>query len=287
MKRPPDLHELRAFDLVARHGGFGRAAKAAGLSKATLSRQVRSLEQRLGLRLFDHDGRSFALTTEGVRLHGRTHGLLLELEEAVGSVADERGPPRGRLRVSCPMTYGHFVMGRLASGFAQAFPAVELDVMVEDREVDLVAEGVDVAIRVDPRPDSRLVGRCIMRNDLHLLASAGMACPGDDGDAVPAITRLGRWHERPVRLVEGAATQRVRLKPVLGVTSLWMQRDAMLAGRFAAVLPLALLAEDVRRGDLVDWGRVDGPPVEVWALHVSRRLVSPKIQSFLDFLPRP
>lgn len=287
MERPPELHELRAFDLVARHAGVGRAAQAAGMSKATLSRQVRALEQRLGLRLFDHDGRRFALTAEGLMLHERTRDLLVELHGAVGSVVDEQGPPRGRLRVSCPMTYGHFVMGRLARDFATAHPEVALDVTVEDREVDLVAEGFDVVIRVNPQPQSTLVGRCILRNDQHLLASPDLRRPAGDDEPVPCLTRMGRWEERVVRLVDGTGARQVRLRPVLGITSLWMQRDAMRAGGLAAVLPLALLADEVRRGELVDWGRLDAPPVEVWALHASRRLPSPKIRAFLDFLPRP
>jgi len=284
MKRRFSLDALALFDLVARHGGFSRAEQASGKPKATLSRQVRVLEEQLGLRLIHRDSRAFALSEEGMLLHGRTRELLADLQESISDLSHDRAPARGRLRVSCPMMFGHMLMGRRAAEFALAYPEVQLEVTVEDREVDLIEEGYDLVIRVNPRPDSQLVGRCILRDVQHLIAAADLAKPLDDTTAVPTVTRLTTAEEQVLKVLDGDRELNFRLRSALRLPSPLMLRDALLAGGFAAVLPHALVAGDLARGTLVDWGRLPGRPVEVWALHASRRLSSARVRALLDFL---
>ncbi|WP_431687736.1 LysR family transcriptional regulator [Hahella sp. NBU794] len=284
MKQAIVLDALAHFDLVARHGGFSRAEQASGKPKATLSRQVRGLEDQLGIRLINRDSRAFALSEEGQWLHERTRDLLADLNEAVTALTHDRAPARGRLRVSCPMMFGHMVMGRRAAEFAQAYPEIQLEVTVEEREVDLIEEGYDVVIRVNPRPDSQLVGRCILRNVQHLVAPAGLSQPRDETVPIPAVTRSSTPDERTLRVLDGQIERAYLLRSALRLPSPLMQRDAVLTGGLVAILPYALIAQDLANGTLVDWGRLPTPPVEVWALHASRRLTSARIKAFIDFL---
>src|SRR5689334_9961954 len=114
-----DLLALADFNLVARHGGFGRAARATGRPKATLSRRVAELESSLSLRLFERGPRAVKLTEEGRALHERAGALLAELDETAAAIASGGGKPRGHLRISAPLLFAQIAMGKLAAEFAR------------------------------------------------------------------------------------------------------------------------------------------------------------------------
>ena len=113
-----DLLALADFNVVARHGGFGKAARATGRPKATLSRRVTELEAALQLRLFERGARALKLTEEGRALYERTAVLLTELDETAAAIASGAEKPRGRLRVSAPLLLSQTAMGKIAAGFA-------------------------------------------------------------------------------------------------------------------------------------------------------------------------
>ena len=277
-----DLLALADFTLVARHGGFGRAARATGRPKATLSRRVAELEASLRVRLFERGGRDLRLTQEGRALSARAGALLTELEEATAAIASGGERPQGRLRISAPLLFSQTAMGRLAAGFALRYPEVRLQVTTEDRPVDMIEEGVDLVIRVNPAPDARLVGRPFLRDRLVVVALPGLG-PPSDGRAVPAVVRgdadPAAWR---VRTPTGPATFAV--EPVLGLASLTMIRDAVRAGVGAGRLPLSLVSHDLADGTLVHWGDVDAPDIALWALYPTRRLLSARVSAFLDHL---
>ena len=116
-----DLHALADFHLVATHGGFGRASRASGQPKATLSRRVRELEKSLGVRLIERGSRTLRLTDEGVALHARTGSHMGEIAEALQDVKAGLGRPSGRLRVSVPLLFAQTSLGALAAAFLAAF----------------------------------------------------------------------------------------------------------------------------------------------------------------------
>lgn len=277
-----DLNALADFNLVAQHGGFSPAARASGRAKATLSRHLAELEEALGLRLIDRDGRGFRLTEAGQVLRGRIEAPLADMAEAVAGVTHDLGVPRGRLRVSSPLMFGHLALGRVAAAFAQAYPEVQLEVTVEDRKVDLIEEGYDVVIRTNPSPDSGLVGRVFLRDELLVVAPAGMARPVE-GPA-PAVTGLSAPDLQERAVVAGNVAGKVALRSVLRLPSPLMVRDAVLAGAGAAVLPRRLVAAALAEGRLQEWGRLPDGQVELWALHASRRLASRKVAAFIDML---
>ena len=289
-ERIMDLHALADFNLVASHGGFGRASRATGRSKATLSRRVAELEQSLGVRLIERGTQALRLTEEGQALHGRTEGLLAEIAEAGESVTLGASTPRGRLRISAPIVFAHVALSRIAARFALAYPQVQLEVVAEDRKVDLVEEGYDLVIRIDPPADERLVGRHFLTDERMIVAPPEMPRPAASKDAsAESPVRAVLRSTTPANVVWNMRTpkgERLVLRPesILRFSSLLMVRDAVLAGVGAALLPKMLVADDIATGRLADWGRLDGPPVEVWALQTSRRLIGAKVRAFLDVM---
>ncbi|CCD97967.1 LysR family transcriptional regulator [Bradyrhizobium sp. STM 3809] len=277
-----DLLALADFTLVARYGGFGRAARASGRPKATLSRRVAELEASLDIRLIERGGRTLKLTEEGRALFERTGALLTELDETVGAIASGGQTPRGRLRISVPLLFSQTAMGKLAATFALRYPEVLLDVTTDDRSVDMVEEGYDLVIRVNPAPDDSLVGRVFLRDRMVVVASPALARPAAHVP-VPAIVRtteqITAWN---VRVSTGPS--RIAINPILRLSSVIMLRDAVRAGVGAACLPLSLASRDLAAGRLVRWADLDAPPVALWTLYPTRRLLSPRVSAFLDHL---
>ncbi|WP_234686053.1 LysR family transcriptional regulator [Bradyrhizobium monzae] len=278
-----DLLALADFNLVARHGGFGRAARAAGRPKATLSRRVAELESSLDLRLFERGTRTLKLTQEGRALHERTGALLAELDEAAAAISSGGDRPRGRLRISAPLLFAQTAMGKLAAAFALKYPQVRLEVTTEDRSVDMIEEGYDLVIRVNPDPDETLVGRILMRDRLVVVASPGLSGPKGDF-AVPAVVSGASDPNLGWDVTTRSRRWRITIDPVLRLSSLIMMRDAVRAGVGAARLPVSLVSHDLASGKLVHWGDVDGPEIVLWALYPSRRLLSARVSAFLDCL---
>jgi DNA-binding transcriptional LysR family regulator len=287
-----DLQALTDFALVATHGGFGRASRLSGRSKATLSRRVSELEQSLGVRLIERGTQSLRLTDEGRVLYERTHAPLSEIAEAEQAVTLGASVPQGRLRVSAPLVLAHVVLGRISARFALAYPDVQLDIVAEDRKVDPVEDGYDLVIRVDPPHDERLVGRRILDDQRLIVAHPDFSMPAAplvEGDVPSVRAVLLTW--APADVTWRFRTQQAAeacLKPVatLRLSSLLMVRDAVLAGAGAALLPKLLVEDDVKAGRLIQWGTDANPPVQIWALRNSRRLIGAKVRAFLDVIEK-
>lgn len=286
-----DLEALADFNLVATQGGFSRAARSSGRPKATLSRRVSELEQSLGVRLIDRGTHTLRLTEEGRALHTRTAGLLAEITEAGEAVVLGASVPRGRLRVSAPIVFAHVVLGRIGARFALAYPAVQLEIVADDRLVDPVEDDFDLVIRIDPAPDERLVGRSILIDERLIVAAPHLprfpagAATGEVPVGAVVLSAMPASRLWRMKDAEGRA---LTLKPqaALRLSSLLMVRDATVAGAGVALLPKLLVADDIAAGRLVQWGTEDGPEVQIWALQSSRRLISAKVRAFLEVVDR-
>lgn len=231
-----DLLALADFNLVARHGGFGKAARAAARPKATLSRRITELEASLDLRLFERGARILKLTEEGRALFERTSQLLTELDETAAAIASGGHSPRGRLRISAPMLFSQLAMSKLAAGFALKYPDVRLEVTVEDRAVDMIEEAYDLVIRVNPQVDANLVGRAFLHDRLIVVAGPDMVRPSDDS-SVPAVVRGMIGRSETWEMTASSGTSKLPIVPVLGLSSLVMVRDAVRMGVGVARLP--------------------------------------------------
>lgn len=164
------LH-LEFFVLLARHGSLSAAARALDLTPPAATKRLAQLEERLGVRLVNRTTRTSSLTPEGeTYLHYATR-ILADLHEMEEAVSSTRAVPRGLLRVNASLGFGRTTIAPLVSTFAQRYPQVEVQLDVTDRPVDLVASGIDLAIRFGELPDQRLVARRIMSNRRLLCAS--------------------------------------------------------------------------------------------------------------------
>jgi DNA-binding transcriptional LysR family regulator len=278
-----DLDALTDFCLVAAHGGLGKASRASGRSKATLSRRITELEARLGVRLVERGARGLSLTEAGEQLALRTEGPLHEVAEAMTAAGEGLSRPRGRLRIAAPALFSQLAMGGIAADFCAAHPEVTLEVVAEDRLVDLVEERFDACIRINPAEDSRLVGRLFARDRLVVVAAPSVRKPRRGSvRPVPAIVFGSEQAATPWTLDGGRLV--IQPEPRLALSSFLMIRDAAVAGAGAALIPRSIAGPSLARGELVEWGVVTGQDVDLWVLHTSRRLPAPKVRAFVDFI---
>ncbi|HEX7688580.1 MAG TPA: LysR family transcriptional regulator [Burkholderiaceae bacterium] len=278
-----DLNALADFHLVAGHGGFGRASRAGRRSKATLSRRIAELEEALGVRLIERNAKGLELTEAGQQLLSRTVGPLHEVTDAIASTREGTGKVAGRLRIAAPILFSQLAMGRLCAEFRARHPDVLVEVAGEDRLVDLVDEQFDVAIRPNPRPDTALVGRRFAKDRLVVVAAPSIAVPAAAGTPVrvPAAVNALRDGDTWTLADTGLVVEPV---PVLRLSSMLMLRDAALAGGGVALVPQSIVWKQLAAGELVLWGALASTDVELWVLHTSRRLASPKVRAFVDFM---
>ena len=235
--------------------------------------------------MFERGARALKLTQEGRALYERTGALLTELDETAAAIASGGDKPRGRLRISAPLLFSQTAMGKLAAGFALKYPEVRLEVTTEDRAVDMIEEGYDLVIRVNPDPDENLVGRIFLRDRLVVVASPDLAKrPTDRSRCSGRRARRGRAGYSLGGDDANSDRSRIAVDPVLRLSSLVMVRDAVRAGVGAARLPVSLVSHDLAAGTLVHWGDVDGPEIALWTLYPSRRLLSARVSAFLDYL---
>jgi DNA-binding transcriptional LysR family regulator len=285
-----DLTTLTAFNLVASQGGFGKASRKSGLPKATLSRHVRALERSLGVRLIERGSRALRLTDEGAVLHSRTETPLAEIEQATQDIRSGLGRPSGNLRISVPVMLAHLIMGRTAAAFVARYPEVRLEVIAEDRLVDLVDDRYDVVVRINPTPDESLVGRCFFRERPILVAPRTMKRPairGSDSNppVIQAVVLNGQAEGVPWKCIDTEGREfSVQPRADLRFSSPLLIRDAVCAGAGAALLPPSAVKDELQRGTLVTWGTAVDGEIQGWVLHASRRLISPKVSAFVTHL---
>lgn len=287
------LQALLAFSETAKRGGFAAAARELGASPSTLAKSVGRLEASLGLRLFHRTTRQVSLTADGERLFRRCQRVLAELDELQSEAAGARAAASGMLRIDMPIVYGRKVILPLLARLVNAHPALELDVRLSDAYVDLVKDGVDVAIRAGELDDSTLVARRFASQQLILVASPSyLRDHGTPGtlDALAAhrhiLFRLpGRGRDRPRQFaVEGRT---IALRPVQGAR--FNDGDAMVQaaalGLGLAQLPDYMAAEEVAAGRLVEVLAQHRPPaMPIYAVMPGSRMVPARVRVLLDAL---
>jgi DNA-binding transcriptional LysR family regulator len=288
-----DLNDLYYFAQVVEHGGFAPAGRALGEPKSKLSRRVALLEERLGVRLIQRSSRNFAVTEIGRIYHAHCKAMLVEAEAAQEAIDATRSEPRGIVRLSCPTTLLDARVGAMVAAFLAANPRVEIHLDATNRRVDVVAEAVDVAIRVRPPPleDTDLVMRVLAQRLQCLVASPALLArqaPRTPADLVglPSLD-LGVPQNEHVWNLAGpdGAHAAVRHRPRLITRGMLTLRAAALAGVGVAQLPRMIVSEHFARGELVhvlpDWAP---RPEIIHAVFASRRGLLPSVRALIDFL---
>ena len=284
-----DLADLRAFLIVADTGSFTRAADQMAISKSAVSRRVARLEQDLGVRLLSRSVKGVVLTEEGDALRTRAGQGFDAINEALSVAARREGALTGVLRVTAPIAFGTTHLSPLLAEFMLAHPRLQLDVSYNDRRVDVLAEGYDVAVRMGSLADSALVARRIAPLRVAVLASPDYL--GRRG--VPLRPRDLAAHECIIyavpdgdlwRFHENGRTTSVRIAGRFRTDNATAIREAAVAGVGIAGLPTFLLGDAVASGALVPI-LTDFPVLEQSLFAVRPPgAVSDKTRAFIDAL---
>ncbi len=286
-----DLQQVTTFLAVVRAGSFVSAADATGLSKAAVSRHVADLEQQLGVRLLHRTTRRLSLSEDGQRFHVRALELVAALAELEAETASSGGEATGLLRINAPLTFGNLHLAPLWPRFIEAHPNVSLDVTLNDRVVDLVDEGYDVAIRVTDRLDPQLVGRRLASTRIVLCASPGyLATHGTPahpselaGHQILAYSYWAAGDDWRFSGPEGEVS--VRVNPRIHTNSGDTCRVAALEDQGIVLQPDFLVGPDLKQGVLVElMPQYRSIELGVFAVYATRKHLPMKTRRLIDFL---
>ncbi len=286
-----DLSRIRAFVQVFDAGGFSAAARQHGRSKALLSKYVTDLEDYLGVRLMNRTTRKLSLTEAGEAYYREASQLLQQLDDLDASILDQTAAPRGLLRVSAPRNFGEMILAPAIFSFLAEQPGVTLDLRLEDRFVDLVEEGIDVALRIAAAPDSSLIARRLaaMRHSVvaapAYLDAHGVPRAPEDLRNHAAIVDTNLSGQANWRFAVDGQTVSVHVRGPVRVNSPLSARDAALAGLGIAVLPGYLADPMIAAGRLVPI--LDGhvqTGASLMAVYPHRRHLAGKVRALIDYL---
>ena len=286
------LTALTVFRHVVELGSFAAAARHLNLSPAAVSKNIGELEAHLAVRLINRTTRRMSLTEAGTLYYRQIARVLDELEEADSSLGPLQESPRGLLRVSAPLTLTLVCLSPALPGFLSRHPDLTLDLRLDDRRVNIVEEGFDIAIRASDRlEDSSLVARKLTTT-AHVVCAApaylerhGRPRSPEDLRQHSCIQYTLSGHVDDWTFSRRGQTVRVPIEGRYRVTSSLAVRDALRAGFGLSLIPLAYVRDDLEAGRLErvleEWSTVD---LSVYAVYPSRRHVVPKVRAFLDFL---
>ena len=284
---------LQVFSRAVALGSLSAAARALGMSQTMATKHVDALEQRLGVKLLHRRTRSLALTENGRRYLESAERILSEWEEAEATASAERVEVSGMLRVNAPLSFGFRQIAPLMPALARQHPGLIVDLGLNDRRVDLVEEGWDVAVRIGAISDQGLIARRIAPSRLMLCAAPAYLAHHGTPRRVPDLERhncliytlshrLGSGHWDFGRDGKASAAVRGNLRASNGDALV----AAAVAGQGIFYEPSFLVGDAVRTGELVHL-RLDHPPLAlhgVFAVHAGPRRPPAKVRAFIDFL---
>jgi len=283
------VQSLRTLVRVADAGSFIRAAEQLDTSNAAVTRQIAALEKHLSTRLLHRTTRKISLTSSGEVFIEKARKILDEVAEAESLANAE---PSGVLRISASFTFGVAHLSRLLPGFRSRYPKLRLDIDLSERMVDLVVEGIDVALRITREPSPHLVARPIALVDLVVCASPmylkkrGMPKHPSElsGHETLAYSYLAAGDSWEFSRDGGEATA-VRIQPSVHSTNGELLRELALSGGGIIMEPAILVASDLMRGTLVqllpEW---KAPALTLHVVYLNQRQLAPKVRAFIDYL---
>ncbi|WP_078083325.1 LysR substrate-binding domain-containing protein [Microbulbifer mangrovi] len=275
------------FVAVAEAGSFTGAARKLGISTAQVSRQVSALEARLSTKLLYRTTRKVSVTEVGTVYYQHCRQVLDGLAEAERAVTDLQQVPRGRLRLTAPVTYGETTLAPLVNDFALRYPELQVEMELTNQKLDLVAEGYDLAIRLGQLTDSSMMARRLGSRTLHVCASPGYLSSHGEPHSLSELARhnclpgtLDYWRFR-----EQGRSRNIRVNGSFRCNSGRALVDAAVKGIGIVQLPDYYVDEYLQGGQLVSLlehyrERDDG----IWGIYPHNRHLSPKVSMLLDFL---
>ena len=287
------LDGIAAFARVVDGGSFSTAAHRLGISKSAVSAHVQRLEERLGIRLLNRSTRRLSLTEAGAAYYRHCARILAEAESAEQVASALQREPRGTLRISAPNSFGWMHVGPAVPAFLKRYPELSVDITLSPAHVNLVDEGLDLAIRIGVLEDSPLVVRRLAPSRLVVCATPAYlkehGKPREPGDLTKhncLCTGLLPWGDE-WRLAGKRGEVRVAVGGSFRSNSAEMLRTAALDGIGIAVLPTWAVAEPLRSGALRRVLEAWEPPAStIYAVYPGNRLMSMKVRAFVDHLAR-
>jgi DNA-binding transcriptional LysR family regulator len=290
---------MRAFVRSVELGSFSKAAVEAGIKVSTVSRYVTWLEDDLGAALFNRSTRHNHLTEAGKTFYDRATIILAELEQARSETTSLNAQPQGLLRINIPGTFGRRHVMPHMKDFLSENPNIRLDVTLTDVTVDLIDSGADLAIRIGALGDSSLIAKRLAPHRRVAIASKGyidsrpaIRNPQDlvDHECLTfALQPASAWYYRepsaPVTEV-----REIQVSGHLRANDSETLRDCALAGLGITLLPTWLVSEDILSGRLIaifpelEWLIAAGPERAIWAIYPPKKIVAPKVKTFISFL---
>ncbi|HWK12952.1 MAG TPA: LysR family transcriptional regulator [Rhizobiaceae bacterium] len=286
------LTRMRAFIDVVEAEGFSAAARKIGRSKALLSKYVRELEDELGALLLNRTTRQFSLTEAGHTYYKRAQEIVREIDNLADAVRDSSGDVRGRIKLSAPRTLADAAVGQSLIDFAMAYPDIVLEIHLDDRFVDLVEEGFDLAIRISRLENSSLIARRLSPFKLRICAAPSLLekegvpkAPQDLARMPCIIDTNGRWLSNWPFMKTDGEMMSVAVSGPMEVNSPLATRAAAIAGLGFAPLPDFIAQPAIESGELVsvldDWVPRGGG---IFAVYPHRRYLPGKVRVLVDFL---
>jgi DNA-binding transcriptional LysR family regulator len=286
------LTRMRAFIDVVEAEGFSAAARKIGRSKALLSKYVRELEDELGALLLNRTTRQFSLTEAGHTYYRRASEIIREVDSLADAVRESSGDVRGRVKLSAPRTFADAPIGQSLIDFAKEHPDIVLEIHLDDRFVDLVEEGFDLAIRISRLENSSLIARRLAPFGIRVCASPELIekhgipkRPADLGGLPCIIDTNGRYLSNWPFAGDTGDAMTVSVSGPMEVNSPMAARAAAVAGLGFAMLPDFIAAPEIEAGRLVpvlDDRLLSG--AGIFAVYPHRRYLPAKIRVFVDFL---
>lgn len=280
------FEELRTFVAVVQAQGFAPAGKRLGIAKSAISRRVTDLEDRLGTRLLNRTTRQLSPTPAGSELYQRGIRLLADFQEAEDAVSKGSNEPAGRLRVSAPASFGSQCLGQIIPEFMNRFPRLQIELELEDRLIDLVANGFDVAVRISRLKDSSLIARKIV-TIRHVICGSPEYLRRQGRPKAPKDLR----DHTILRYSSVDDSWKFTSGETLSPTSTFLcnngdtLREAAIAGGGLAYLPTFVVHEAVADGRLeICLSGFEKDPISLYAVYPTTRHLSVKIRVFTDFL---
>ncbi|WKE65502.1 LysR family transcriptional regulator [Gallaecimonas kandeliae] len=285
-----DLNEIQVFTKVVEVGSFTAAGERLGMTKATVSRKIADLEERLGVRLLNRTTRQLNLTETGQAFYERCSRIMADLGDAQALVTTRAEQVRGKLKVVMPIELGQLLMGRFLGHFMQKYPDVEIDAELTNRRIDMVQEGVDVHIQVGLGQDSNLIARRLGTSQKVLVAApeylegnGAIMHPEDLADHENVLLKTAGDSYEPWHFNKGKERVTVQPKGRMHCNNVTFAREALVSGLGVGFLPLFLALPYVNEGRLVrvlpDWD-IEG--ADMYALYQSRQYMPKLLKTFLD-----
>jgi len=284
------LLSLKIFAQIVESGSFTRAAERLGISTAMASKHMKHLEKYLGIRLIQRNSRSLSLTAEGERYYRQSIEALALLDTAAAQAGSGRDTPQGHLRLTAPIWCANPVFADWMREYRAHYPAVSLDIILDNDMRDLVGDGIDLALRVSRAPIPSLIVRPLFEVRFVLVASPAyirqhglpqtLANAASHAAVLPSYADISR-----MSCTRGEESQTLHLHSALQSNSTLMLRELLLTGSGIGYLPQWLASADLAAGRLVrllpEW-RFNS--ITLHAAYPARRHLSAKIRSFIDFL---